>query len=137
MNGIIIIFIIVFVVIAASMINVNQSTHDDPMLDRIRYNMSLLNPKFKDIPLRTGSSSHTVNKSVITLCVKDENGRYYDYNTLFYVVLHELAHVISKSEGHGPEFINNFKMLIDKSSQMGIFNASIPMVPNYCGVSSR
>ena len=51
--------------------------------------------------------AYTLNKGdVIGLCIEK------DINTLFFVVLHELAHVVSDSFGHTEEFWKNFKTLI-------------------------
>ena len=60
---------------------------------------------------------YTINKGEkIGLCIED------DENTLFFVVLHELAHIITKSYGHPPEFWNNFQFLIKQSIKVNIYN---------------
>lgn len=107
-----------------------------PILDQVRSNFSMLNPEYANIPLREGDSAYTENKSVITLCLKNpENGKYYDINTLMYVSLHELAHIISKTHGHNDEFRENFSKLLKKAAQIGIYNPRIPIPDTYCGVN--
>ena len=57
----------------------------------------------------------TVNKKCVKLCYTDMRD---DINDIFYVLLHELAHMISKSWGHGNEFVcclNELLMLAIKS----------------------
>jgi hypothetical protein len=60
-------------------------------------------------------TSYTVNKgSNIYMCIRerDENNRLIDENTLFFVALHELAHVMTISINHEEEFWTNFKFLL-------------------------
>lgn len=110
---------------------------DHPILDEVRERFRKLNPKYGDIPLKKGSSAYTENKRAITLCLKDpHSNKYYSMNTIMYVALHELAHVITKSHGHGEEFKRNFKQLLDKATQIGIYNPSIPIPNTYCGVDN-
>lgn len=86
------------------------------------------------IKIYVGSKSYTINKTRIYLCLKDpENKNYYDDNSLIFVLLHELAHVICKSIGHTNEFHNIFNELLVEASKAGIYNPNIPMIKNYCG----
>jgi len=60
-------------------------------------------------------TSYTVNKGdKIVMCIRerDENNRIIDENTLFFVALHELAHVMSLRIGHTTEFWDNFRFLL-------------------------
>ena len=53
-------------------------------------------------------TSYTINKgSYIGLCLENK-----DINTLFFVLLHELAHVGTKSVGHTQEFLEFFRFLL-------------------------
>ena len=88
--------------------------------------------------MKVGKKSYTENKESITLCIQDpETKGFYDMNTIMYVSLHELAHMISKTvseEEHNEEFRQNFAMLLDKASFLGIYNPNIPIPPTYCGI---
>ena len=60
---------------------------------------------------------YTINKGdSIGLCIDD------DENTLFFVVLHELSHVITKTYGHDEKFWNNFKFLIQQAVKLNIYD---------------
>ena len=60
---------------------------------------------------------YTINKGdKIGLCIND------DENTLFFVVLHELAHVITQSYGHDEKFWSNFEFLIKQSIKLNIYD---------------
>ena len=99
-------------------------------------NLESLNERkdiLEQIKLYVGSKSYTINKSRIYMCLKDENGRYYDDNSLMFVLLHELAHVICKSIGHTNEFQKIFNDLLDEGAKASIYNPNIPMVKKYCG----
>ena len=39
----------------------------------------------------------------------------------FFVVLHELAHIMTKSIGHTKEFWNNFKFLLQNAADIGVY----------------
>ena len=46
---------------------------------------------------------------------KQENDTLIDENTLMFVAIHELAHVMTKSIGHKSEFWTNFKFLLENA----------------------
>jgi hypothetical protein len=87
------------------------------------------------------TSTHTAyseNKGEkIALCsTKEKNGmKLIDINTLMFVVLHELAHVMTVSIGHTDEFWDNFKQLLIVSEKINIYNPeNYDETPvKYCG----
>ena len=44
-----------------------------------------------------------------------------DENTLTFVALHELGHIMTKTIGHNTEFWNNFKFLLVHANKIGIY----------------
>jgi hypothetical protein len=81
------------------------------------------------------NESYTINKKVIHLCIKDpRNGRYYDKNTLMFVVLHELAHVLCSDVGHTDSFSVINQALLDHAVKCGFYDPSKPFVKNYCSL---
>ena len=87
--------------------------------------------------MREGDSAYTENKAVITLCLKNpENGLYYDMNTIMYVAIHELSHMVTKTHGHNKEFKNHFSTLLKRAAQLGIYNPRKPIPETYCGVGA-
>lgn len=82
------------------------------------------------------SAAYTLNKSSeIRLCIRDQNGNFEDPNTSMFVILHELAHVMSISYNHTEEFKNNFSYITHLASSLGIYKpqdfAKKPKM--YCG----
>lgn len=53
---------------------------------------------------------------------KDKQGsKLIDLNTLTFVAIHELAHVMTKSEGHKQEFWQNFKFLLQQAKETKMY----------------
>ena len=63
----------------------------------------------------TAYSENKGEKLAFCVETEKENGKGYlvDLNTLTYVALHELAHVMSESIGHTEEFWQNYKFLLE------------------------
>ena len=59
----------------------------------------------------------------IAFCLdKKKNGpELIDINTLTFVAIHELAHVMTTSEGHKQEFWQNFKFLLEQAKAANIY----------------
>ena len=84
------------------------------------------------------NTAFTINKGeLISLCIREHtDGRpFHDYNSLCFVIIHEMAHVVSVSEGHNFEFIENFKFLLKEAVLMGYYTpidySKTPFL--YCG----
>lgn len=115
----------------------DDDTKREPVLKMVRTNFKKINPKFENIPLFSGKGAYTDNKSEITLCLTDPNTQHdYDSNTIMYVALHELAHVISEGIGHGEEFRQNFSKLLLEGEKLGFYDPTKPMTTTYCGIKS-
>ena len=60
-----------------------------------------------------------------------------DINTLTFVALHELSHIMTTSIGHKQEFWQNFKFLLENAKSAGVYNP-IDYKKNpqsYCGMT--
>jgi len=69
---------------------------------------------------------------------KQKNGsKLIDINTLTFVALHELSHISTKSVGHGQEFWENFKWVLQNAKEAGIYSPiDYKKYPEeYCGMS--
>jgi hypothetical protein len=96
--------------------------------------LKILNDKniMKNIHFYRGEKSYTINKKKVYICLKDEDGNYYDDNTLIYVIAHELSHVICDEIGHTEKFHHIFETLLKKMDQEGLYNSKIPIKHDYC-----
>jgi len=84
-------------------------------------------------------TSYSINKGEkIVLCLRsrDEKKKLVDLNTMMFVVLHEIAHLATKTIGHTPEFWDNFKWILKEAVNIGIYKSqdfnSKPV--EYCGI---
>ena len=71
------------------------------------------------------------------LCGSTPSGNTEDANTMRFVVLHELAHMMSESYGHNDEFLTNFRKILSVAVKLKIYipvNYSKYPV-NYCGTT--
>jgi hypothetical protein len=110
---------------------------EDPVLTRLAMKLQTLDPKLRDITVHEGSKSYTVNKKRVFICIKDENGHYYDENMLSYVLCHEFAHVLCEEYNpknpHTPKFHKIFQELLARAQWRGYYDPTKPLVQNYCG----
>lgn len=60
-----------------------------------------------------------------------------DENTLTFVAIHELSHIMTKSIGHKEEFWTNFKFLLHNAVDIGIYKPEDyrKHPKNYCGMN--
>ena len=84
-------------------------------------------------------TSYSVNKGEkIFFCIraKDSTNEIINLNTLLFVAIHEMAHVMTKSIGHTKEFWNNFRFLLRVAVKNNIYQyqnfSSKP--EKYCGM---
>ena len=82
------------------------------------------------------SAAYTINKGNIYLCILTKN-KFNDENDAFFVILHELAHVMSNSYGHGEEFKTNFNFIVKLAVKLNLWKpAQYENKPvDYCGVT--
>jgi len=67
---------------------------------------------------------------------KNNNENLIDENTLTFVAIHELGHIMTESIGHNEEFWNNFKFLLDNAVKINLYTP-IDYKKNrqpYCGM---
>ena len=107
--------------------NNNLPTQEDAnrMFERFK------STKFNETPTKDSSAAYVVNKGQeLRVCLKGE-----DDNDIMFVLLHELAHIMSKSYGHNEEFKNNMDFLVKLAAELGIYKpvdySKTPI--NYCG----
>jgi hypothetical protein len=67
---------------------------------------------------------------------KKENNNLIDSNTLMFVAIHEIAHIMTVSIGHSEEFWNNFKFLLENAVELKLYTpVDYKKEPEgYCGM---
>tara|TARA_B110000967_G_scaffold210021_1_gene269610 strand:- start:5806 stop:6399 length:594 start_codon:yes stop_codon:yes gene_type:complete len=68
---------------------------------------------------------------------KNNNEKLIDKNTLTFVAIHELSHLMTASIGHNDEFWRNFKFLLENAVKLNIYNPiDYKNTPQkYCGMN--
>ena len=113
-----------------------RNKHDDfmeqdPTVVRLKNILKPYFPELNDVKLMKGPSSYTINKYRVYLCTEYDGVTYTD-NMLVYVILHELAHVITPDIGHGETFMVNFNKLLQRAVDYGLYDPTISPVKDYC-----
>ena len=86
-----------------------------------------------------GVFSIAVNKGEkIVFCIrqKDTSESLVEENTITFVAIHELAHIMTKSVGHTPEFWENFKRLLKEAIKANLYTKEdyTNNPKEYCGI---
>jgi hypothetical protein len=98
-----------------------------PNDERVKRLVAGFNPKHVVETLPTSEyTAYSENKGEkLAFCLnrsKTDNSRLIDINTLTFVSIHELSHIMTKSIGHKSEFWENFKFLLEEAKSAGIHN---------------
>lgn len=107
--------------------------------ERVKRMIERFNPNnLLEKPKSSKYTAYSVNKGEkIVICLREkQSDNLIKLNTLMFVALHELAHVMTKSIGHTEEFWDNFRYLLKHSIKIGIYEhvdySSAP--EKYCGI---
>jgi predicted metal-dependent hydrolase len=105
----------------------------------VKYLVNRYNPdKLSETALGAKYTSYSVNKGEsIAMCLREPNNSFIDMNTVHFVIIHELAHVMTSEVGHTKLFWENMGYLLRKASEIGIYKyydyGAKPI--RYCGVT--
>lgn len=84
-------------------------------------------------------TSYSVNKGEqLAICIRNkETNAFLDMNTITFVALHELAHVMTEEIGHTKTFWKNMKFLLEQGEKVNIYKpvdySKSPV--KYCGMT--
>lgn len=90
-----------------------------------------------------GYTSYTEGKNDLVLCLRHKTGpmkgQLYDYNTIMFVVLHEVAHMMNNNWGHTPHYWNLFSFLLKNAHDCGYYTpVDYGVHPiDYCGMEIK
>jgi len=118
-------------------LHIKKKYSDKPNVKRLYENF---NPtKIKEILPTSSYTAYSENKGEkMAFCVtKNKKGnQLIDENTLTFVAIHELGHIMTKSIGHTEEFWDNFKFLLQNAVEIGIYKpVDYSKKPKqYCGM---
>lgn len=88
---------------------------------------------------KTNYTSYSINKGEkIVFCLRSRDGKdtLVDLNTVMYVAVHELGHLMTEEIGHPTSFWTNFRILLKEAITLGLYKkvdyAAQPV--KYCGI---
>ncbi len=68
-------------------------------------------------------TSYSVNKGEkIAICLRHTDKTFMNMNTIIFVTIHELAHIMTISTGHTKEFWDNMRFILEQGERIGIYN---------------
>lgn len=112
-----------------------------PEDDRVKRLVEGFNPQKVSETLPTSElTAYSENKGEkIAFCLNTtkDGDRLIDINTLTFVALHELSHIMTKSVGHKQEFWENFKFVLENAKEANIYQPiDYKKKPKeYCGMT--
>ena len=94
------------------------------------------NSTISETPENDSGAAYTINKGPISICIEKNDGSFFDEEDAFFVILHELAHVMSDSYGHGKEFQENFDFITKLAVKLELWKDKNYQKnhKDYCGV---
>lgn len=107
---------------------------------RVKVMVERFNPQnMSENDLDSDTTSYSENKGEkIVVCIRDKAPphSFVDKNTVMFVILHEMAHLMTTTVGHTPEFWTNFKRILHDAVQCGIYTpVNYSKNPTgYCGM---
>lgn len=117
-----------------------KSYPDKAQVQRLKQNFQANPERFLESTPDAEHTSYSVNKGEeVHFCLRDRDGAGEDLvpeDVMTFVAIHEMAHMITKTIGHEPEFWNNFGWLLQEAEKRNIYkpiNFKSHPVP-YCGV---
>jgi hypothetical protein len=114
---------------------------DKPQIRQLVQNFVPEPARFEESTPAAEHTSYSVNKGEkVHLCLRQREGQnesLVQENVMVFVALHEVAHVITPSLGHGPDFWNNFGWILKQAEAIGIYQyqdfKAHPVA--YCGLN--
>jgi len=68
-------------------------------------------------------TAYSVNKGEqLAICLRNaKDDKFIDDNLIFFVSIHEMAHVMTDEVGHTPKFWDNMRYLLEESNELGFY----------------
>ena len=79
-----------------------------------------------------GDETYILEKSRAFLCTRNSQNVPYSDNVMTFVILHELAHALSRSHGHSSEWNEIFQSLLDRAVEADLYDPSQMAAQKYC-----
>lgn len=121
-------------------LSLKQKYPTKPQVLQLIQNFEASPERFLEATPDAEHTSYSINKGEkVHLCLRQRQGadeQLVEENVMVFVALHEMAHVITPSIGHGPDFWNNFGWILKQAETLGIYKyQDFKAQPvSYCGL---
>ena len=81
-------------------------------------------------------AAYSINKGErIGICLRNKKNKYENKNTMFFVLIHELAHIMTKEFKHNDKFWKNMSLLIENATNAKLYKYTEYKTnpESYCG----
>lgn len=120
---------------------VQEKFPDKPQIKQWVQNFTPDPSRFEEATPAAEHTSYSVNKGEkVHLCLRQREGHnesLVNENIMVFVSLHEMAHVVTPTMGHGPDFWNNFAWILKQAEEIKIYTyqdfKAHPV--SYCGMN--
>ena len=109
-------------------IDMNIQKIIDKSQEKNRENVHLLKENYnsntlQEAPKNSPHVSYSVNKGEkIAICLRNKtDNKITDLNTIMFVTIHELGHIMCISKGHTPEFWSCMKFILEVAEELGLY----------------
>jgi hypothetical protein len=106
-------------------IHVESRYPDKAQVKRLKTNFTAEPTRLYESQPDSDHTSYSVNKGEsVHFCLRQKDQKaepLVDSNVMTFVAIHEMAHMITETIGHGPDFWNNFGWLLRESEAIGIY----------------
>lgn len=104
--------------------HLKRNKMNSPYAEQIAYLCQNYRPDTlgEHIPTSLKFTSYVAQKGIkIRLCLRtvEDRRKFHDFNTLTFVALHELSHMMVRSYGHDESFWNSFRFILLEASSIG------------------
>ena len=103
----------------------------------VRRQFARLSPHFPEMlkvewKESNGDETYILEKTRAYLCTRNADNVPYSDNIMTFVILHELAHAMSRSHGHSAEWNEIFQSLLDRAIEVGLYDPALMSAQKYC-----
>lgn len=107
-------------------LHVESKYPDKPQVKQLKTNFKAEPTRMFESTPDAEHTSYSVNKGEsVHFCLRqrepDQPENLVETDVMTFVAIHEMAHMITKTVGHGPDFWNNFGWLLREAEDIGIY----------------
>ena len=119
-TNIILVILVIFGIILYFTLRDNLvKTHPNHILIQQKLKNNII---IKELSEKSKHVAYTLNKNNLYICLRNKNGTFEtQFNRVFFVAMHELAHIITKTIGHTDEYWENYRLILKTAIENDLY----------------